>query len=312
MRTSYVSKATEAPVRARFTLPEIRQAALKIVDDDGLAGLSMRSLAGTLGTGPMTLYNYVRDREGIEELVVEAVIAEVALPAPSGDWRRDAQAVATALWQTVRAHPAAIPLVLTRRSDSATAFAPAEALIRALSSGGLAELDLLAAFRSVLALVMGAAQAELTGPLAGRVGELAAPGHPHIAALAEASQRSSPEDDFSRGLGFLLDGIATRRAQQDTASARGNRLQAGRSRARGHAVIRCALVKARRPLTPARAGPPSAVGGVRAGRRRRSPSYLEDKVHSLERAAAAPCPVSPAGRSGAGIRATTARSRKWL
>jgi AcrR family transcriptional regulator len=210
MRTVYVSKVAEVPVRARFTLAEIRQAALQIVDRDGLAGLSMRSLAGALGTGPMTLYNYVKDREGIEELVVEAVIAEVAIPAPAGDWRRDAEAVATALWQAVRAHPAAIPLVLTRRSASATAFAPAEALIRALSSGGLAETDLLAAFRSVLGLVMGTAQAELTGPLTAQVGELAAQDNPHIAALAEASQRSAPADDFGRGLGFLLDGIAAR------------------------------------------------------------------------------------------------------
>ena len=59
-------------MRARFTLPEIRVKALEIVDHDGLAALSMRSLASALGTGPMTLYNYVKDREGIEELVVEA------------------------------------------------------------------------------------------------------------------------------------------------------------------------------------------------------------------------------------------------
>jgi hypothetical protein len=39
----------EDQVRARFTLPEIRGKALEMVDRDGLAALSMRSLAGALG-----------------------------------------------------------------------------------------------------------------------------------------------------------------------------------------------------------------------------------------------------------------------
>ncbi len=38
----------------------------------------MRSLAAALGTGPMTLYNYVKDREELEGLVAEAVLADVA------------------------------------------------------------------------------------------------------------------------------------------------------------------------------------------------------------------------------------------
>jgi AcrR family transcriptional regulator len=54
-------------VRARYTLDDIRSEALRLVDRDGLAALNMRSLATALGTGPMTLYNYVRDREGLEE-----------------------------------------------------------------------------------------------------------------------------------------------------------------------------------------------------------------------------------------------------
>lgn len=206
-------------MRARFTLPEIRAKALEIVDRDGVAGLSMRSLAAALGTGPMTLYNYAKDREGIEELVVEEVIAQAEIPPSSGDWRRDAEAIAAALHRAVRAHPAAVALVLTRRSASAASFGPAEALIAALGRTGLAELDLLAAFRSVLGFVMGAAQVDLTVPLAARVGELAGQDHPHVAALAEVSRRSTAEDDFGRGLGFLLDGIEARAASASSRRA---------------------------------------------------------------------------------------------
>lgn len=37
--------------------------------DMGLPGLSMRTLASALGTGAMTLYNYVAAREELDSLV---------------------------------------------------------------------------------------------------------------------------------------------------------------------------------------------------------------------------------------------------
>jgi hypothetical protein len=123
----------------------------------------------------------------------------------------------------VRRHPNAVPLVLTRRTVSASNYSVAERLIAALSRAGLAEEDVLASFRAVLGLVMGSAQAELAGPLAGtgrdraqvvaaaRIGGLASPEHPHIAALARVSQRSTAAADFERGLGILLAGIKSLR-----------------------------------------------------------------------------------------------------
>ncbi|OBK93644.1 hypothetical protein A5645_19115 [Mycobacterium asiaticum] len=206
-------------MRARFSVADIAAAALEIVDRDGLGGLSMRSLATALGTGPMTLYNYVKDRRELEELVAEAVIAEMKVPARTDDWCADVRAIATAMWEAVRRHPNAVPLVLTRRTVSASSYAAADRLIAALNRAGLAEHDVLASFRAVLALVTGSAQAELAGPLAGagrdreqvtvaaRIGGLAGHQHPHIAALAHVSQRSTAVADFDRGLTILLAGI---------------------------------------------------------------------------------------------------------
>ncbi|MBB3603242.1 AcrR family transcriptional regulator [Mycolicibacterium sp. BK556] len=206
-------------MRPRFTIDEIQTAALQIVDRDGLAGLSMRTLAAALGTGAMTLYNYVRDRDQLEELVAEAVIAGVELPEASADWLADVRAIATAMWQSVRAHPNAIPLVLTRRTVSPTSYAAAEGLVGALSRGGLDGAALLGAFRAVLSLVMGSAQVELAGPLAGagreeqqrqvaaQIGVLAADRHHRLAALAEVSRQSSATADFECALDLLLTGI---------------------------------------------------------------------------------------------------------
>lgn len=208
-------------MRARFSRDQIAAAALRIVDESGLEALSMRSLAAALGTGPMTMYNYVADREGLEELVVAAVVADIAVPDPTGDWRHDLHTVAMTMWRGVRAHPAAIPLVLTNRMNSATGFAIADALVAALGRAGLDDGDRLAAFHAVLGLVVGAAQSELAGPLtragsaaagevAARIGAVAGSDFPHIAALSEIAVRTSVEDDFDGGLRMLLDGIAGR------------------------------------------------------------------------------------------------------
>jgi AcrR family transcriptional regulator len=206
-------------VRARFTTDEIAEAALGIVDTDGLTALSMRSLAAALGTGPMTVYNYVPDKEGLEELVVAAVVADVRLPDATDDWQHDAYAIADAMWRAIRAHPAAIPLVLTRRTSSATGFAAADALVAALERAGLPDKDRVAAFHAVLGFVVGAAQAELAGPLtpgrdasdaAAQIGSVAGATHPHIEALSKVAMPMSVEDDFDRGLRMLLYGIASR------------------------------------------------------------------------------------------------------
>jgi AcrR family transcriptional regulator len=208
-------------VRARFTKDEIASAALVIVDESGLSALSMRSLAAALGTGPMTMYNYVADKAGLEELVVAAVVADVDVPPPTPDWRHDVHAIATAMWHGVRAHPAAIPLVLTRRMSSPTGFAIADGLVGALGRAGLADGDRLSAFHAVLGFVVGAAQAELAGPLtrgrstdaqeaAARIGAVAGERFPHVEALSKVAMQTSVEDDFDGGLRMLLDGIALR------------------------------------------------------------------------------------------------------
>jgi AcrR family transcriptional regulator len=206
-------------VRARFNVAEVAAQALEVVDRDGLGGLSMRTLAAALGTGPMTLYNYVEDRGQLEELVAETVMSGVEIPDASQDWLVDVRAVATAIWRAVRRHPNVVPLVLTRRTVSPSSYAPAERLVEALARGGLDGVDLLAAFRAVLGLVMGSAQAELAGPLTGpdrdaeqvavaaQIGRLAGVEHPRLAALAQTSQQSSAAADFDRALDMLLAGV---------------------------------------------------------------------------------------------------------
>lgn len=203
----------------KFSRQHLQHAALRLVDRDGIAGLSMRTLARELGTGPMTLYNHVTNRADLEVLVVEAVLATATWPRRrQADWRAEARTIATAMWRAVRRHPQAIPLVLVRRSRSTALLAPSEALLAALARGGLRGAALLVAFRAVTAFVMGFAQAELAGPLAAAADEAAATTiarfralpparYPHLVEIAGAAARSRPEREFRGGLDALLRGL---------------------------------------------------------------------------------------------------------
>lgn len=205
---------------AKFSRSQLQAAALALVDREGLAGLSMRSLADELGTGAMTLYNYVSQREELDVLVVEAVIAQAHWPAGRHEsWQDEVRAIASAWWRAVRAHPHAIVLILTRRSRSPAVFEVTESLLGALARSGRSGQPLLVAFRALSALIMGLAQAELAGPLAVQAAEsaeatiarfraLPPERYPKLIEIAGAAVESSAESEFQASLDLLLTGLA--------------------------------------------------------------------------------------------------------
>ena len=207
------------PAPRKFTREQLQIAALALVDDEGLAALTMRSLASALGTGPMTIYNYVDGREGLEQLVTEAVMAEAPWDAtPSKDWHEEVLAVAEGMWRAVRTHPHAIPLILTRRSLDLTTLRPTEALLRALARSGRSGTELLVAFRAVSGFITGYAQAELVGPLSttpdedlatitDRIAALPSEQFPRLIEIAHAATSSDPTAEFRAGLRIILTGL---------------------------------------------------------------------------------------------------------
>jgi AcrR family transcriptional regulator len=173
----------------------------------------MRSLAEAIGTGPMTLYNYVKDRDELDALVVEAVMAEARLPQTRGDWQADVRAIVEATWRAVRRHPHVIPLVLTRRTLHDTTLRWAEGLLEALAGSGRSGADLLVAFRTVSGFVMGFAQAQLASTAADspdvtRAQALPAQHYPRLIEIAKAATRLGPDREFRAGLDIVMTGLA--------------------------------------------------------------------------------------------------------
>lgn len=102
------TRAEPGSRRPRFTREDIAAAAVRIADAEGFDALSMRRLAAELDAGTMTLYHYVRTKDELLALVVDAIMGEVALPegvALPSSWRAAVHAIARRTRECLRRHP---------------------------------------------------------------------------------------------------------------------------------------------------------------------------------------------------------------
>lgn len=105
------------PAREPLTRERIVEAAIRILDRDGLDAVSTRKIAEDLGTGSASLYAHVSSREELIELMVDRIAGEIEVPEPDADhWQdqlrayaRHAQGVWAAHADIVRTSLATIP-----------------------------------------------------------------------------------------------------------------------------------------------------------------------------------------------------------
>ncbi|MFJ9690964.1 TetR/AcrR family transcriptional regulator C-terminal domain-containing protein [Kitasatospora sp. NPDC101183] len=99
-------EAPRAAHTGELTRERIVRAATEIADQEGLAALSMRSVAARLGVAAMSPYRHVAGKEDLVLLMADAAFAEERYPAePPPGWRERLEIGAHALWRTYRRHP---------------------------------------------------------------------------------------------------------------------------------------------------------------------------------------------------------------
>lgn len=194
-------------------LDDIAVAALKVLDRDGLAALSMRSVAAALGVGTMSLYRYVSDREHLERLVVECVLRVVDADVPArGSWTQRVVQLCERVRAAVALHPALVPLLLAHRHRSIQSMRWGEAVLHVLSQAGFSGKRRVIAFRALLSYVIGAITVEQLGPLDGAgtraLAELPSDQFPMLAETARIAQRLDVDTEFRQGLTLLLAGMS--------------------------------------------------------------------------------------------------------
>lgn len=122
--------------RAPLTRDAIVAAGIGLADRDGLARLSMRSLATALGVEAMSLYHHVRDKDDLLDGMVDVVFGLMHLPEVGGDWRDQMRARAESAREVLKAHPWALGLVDSRSHPGPATLVHHDAVLGCLRAGG--------------------------------------------------------------------------------------------------------------------------------------------------------------------------------
>jgi TetR/AcrR family tetracycline transcriptional repressor len=177
-RDEYKAAKRARPPREPVTAERLADAALRVIDAEGLDGLTVRRLAQELGLGTMTLYWYVKNKGEVLDLVADRALAAVEYPPSGGDWRVDLRQVALSLRKAMMGHANAVPAVVGRGAFGPNGLRLADRTIGILRAAGFDDRDAPAAYFTMSNLVIGlcaslAAGTSVTGaPLGG--GEYAA------------------------------------------------------------------------------------------------------------------------------------------
>ncbi|MER5834278.1 TetR/AcrR family transcriptional regulator [Streptomyces sp. NPDC002130] len=191
----------------------LASAALAVIDRDGLAGLSMRSVAKELGMSTMALYRYVDDREELERLVVDLVLDTVDTepPGPEMPWQQRMEVLMGRLRDAVAAHPEIVPLTVAHRHRSLAGLRWSESVLGVLTEAGFDGDRRVIALRGLVGYLIGAIQLEHLGPLSGEgtvaIAELPPDAFPRMAETARHARKVSADREFTGGLALLLRGL---------------------------------------------------------------------------------------------------------
>src|SRR5437660_9826686 len=119
--------------RRPLTTERIVEAAIELIDREGLDALSMRRLGAALGVEAMSLYRHFRSKALRLEFVVGRLLAELLLPVPgSAPWQDSFRALARDYRQLLLRHPNAIPLLATLQLSNPGALGAAGAVMALL------------------------------------------------------------------------------------------------------------------------------------------------------------------------------------
>ncbi len=163
------------PARTKLDRTIIVEAALDLLEQVGLDGLSTRTLAGALGVKGPSLYWHIKNMGELRDLMADAVLApERAASEPSyqGDWRGWLSEGARAMRRAALARRDAARLIATARPTPRRSARFAENVAQ-LEAAGFAPADARSAFIILSRYALGSALSEQAarGPISDEVFE---------------------------------------------------------------------------------------------------------------------------------------------
>jgi AcrR family transcriptional regulator len=199
----------------------IAAVAVRLADSDGLAAVTMRSVAEALGGGSASLYRYVQSRDELVALMVDQVNGELDYSTlDHGDWLADLLALGRQSRAVLLRHPWLTDTSAEGRELGPNAIAYLEQALSAmqhLAVDGLRKLEALGVFTAVVRLLArteieqrGVAPADRRRQLAAatHLAHLVGDGaHPHLAAALSAPPAEADDEQTERLLSRILRGL---------------------------------------------------------------------------------------------------------
>jgi AcrR family transcriptional regulator len=143
--------------RRRLTRDRVVEAALQLIDAEGVDALTMRRLGQELGVEGMALYTHVQNKDDLLDAVAGRVLSEFELPDPPPTaWQDRIRAVVMAWAGLQDRHPRAFTLIYRSRSPDTWNVRPTEEIYDALRSAGFDDLETANAYLTLIFLLDGA------------------------------------------------------------------------------------------------------------------------------------------------------------
>jgi AcrR family transcriptional regulator len=150
-----------APIAAEDRRPQLTRErvvaeALAVIAEEGVQALTMRSLAARLGVVPGALYHHVRNKEQLQDLVLDGVLAEVDFHVGhTQPWTEQITVLAQRLREVLEQHPGVAGLLKTRDPLGPHSLALAEAFLAPLQTAGFGDREAGLAFFLLLDYTIG-------------------------------------------------------------------------------------------------------------------------------------------------------------
>ena len=209
------------PRRDPLTQDAIVDAALQVLDADGLDLLSMRHVARTLNTTAAALYWHVGSKDGLLDLIFDRVIGEQPVPDPDpARWQEQVKQVARTMRGAILGHRDVVRLSIGRVPLGPHALRYADRVLAILRAGGLPDEQAVAGLQLLISIVMGftidetgeGGQPPAGEPVGAMVGDylasLPADQFPHLVAVAGHIGAGDANRRFELLLDFFVDGLA--------------------------------------------------------------------------------------------------------
>jgi AcrR family transcriptional regulator len=141
--------------RQPLTRDSILDAAIELLDRDGLDNLSMRRLGAALGVEAMSLYNHIPSKSELLDGIHERILLSLEPPTNTRTWQSFCRHQAYALHRALLTHPHAIPLFATRPAATPAAIVHLNRYLEVLIRAGFKPFDALSVVQLVAQIVVG-------------------------------------------------------------------------------------------------------------------------------------------------------------